>query len=624
LALGVALLIATLLRHDGHVNEVDLPGLLLLLAPAALIQSVVGTRFGLYTGRWRYGCFEEVSALARTGALTTALALVLDTILGRLVPRSAIIASGLVALVLTAGTRYAVRLLRERRLRPSAERAHRVVVIGAGEGAAQVVHAMLRSPTNPYLPVALLDDNPSKRSLRIMGVPVVGTRDDLAEAVRSTRADCVLIAIPSADAELVRTLTELAAPLGVEVKVVPPVAELFGRTVSVDDIRPVTHADLLGRREVRIDIAAVAGYLEGKRVLVTGAGGSIGSELCRQIARFRPGQLVMLDRDESGLHAVQLSLHGRALLDDRNLVVADIRDEQRLDEVFTEHRPHVVFHAAALKHLPLLEMHPSEALKTNILGTHQLLRVAIRHRVDRLVNISTDKAADPTSVLGYSKRIAERLTASANESAAGTFVSVRFGNVLGSRGSVLTAFHEQVAAGGPVTVTDPEVTRFFMTVQEAVRLVIQAGAIDSDGDALVLDMGEPVRIADVARQLIAAAERPVDIVYTGLRPGEKLHEVLLGADEPDRRPNHPLISQVPVPPLDGAVLSLLDATAPRDELITVLRWLAGTPALSSAKEKSLDRAAPPKSWRLLVRQQTNGDAAARLLTGTGLHARLRR
>jgi FlaA1/EpsC-like NDP-sugar epimerase len=596
LSLAVALVFATLLRHDGHVNEINVHGLLLLTLPTMAVLLAIGTRFGLYTGRWRYGSFEEVAALAKTTGLTTIAVLVMDTLFGRQAPRSAIIASGMIALVLTAGVRYSVRLLEERRRRPSYEQARRVIVIGAGEGGEQVVRAMLRSPTSPYVPMALLDDDPAKRSLRIMGVPVIGTRDRLADAVRSLRADAVLIAIPSADAELVRTLVDLAAPLKVQVHVIPPVAELFGRSVGVDDIRPVTHADLLGRREIKIDLAAVAGYLAGQRVLVTGAGGSIGSELCRQLARFRPSELVMLDRDESGLHAVQLSMNGRAMLDDRNLVVADIRDRERLDEVFTEHRPQVVFHAAALKHLPLLEMHPSEALKTNIIGTYNVLETAIRHGVNRLVNISTDKAADPISVLGYSKRIAERLTASASESTPGTFLSVRFGNVLGSRGSVLTAFHAQVEAGGPITVTHPEVTRFFMTVQEAVRLVIQAGAINSDGtdgQVLVLDMGEPVRIADVARRLIATAERPIEIAYTGLRPGEKLHEVLLGAGEPDHRPNHPLISQVAVPPLDSAVLSLLDATAPRDELIRILRWLAQTPALSKTLDRTLDRELEP-------------------------------
>ncbi|SDT50636.1 nucleoside-diphosphate sugar epimerase/dehydratase [Actinoplanes derwentensis] len=578
-ALASALLIATLLRHDGHIGEVDFTGLVVLSAAAAVVQTAAGIHFGLYTGRWSYGCFEEIAALARTAAVTTPALFLLDTLMGRLVPRSAIIAAGLIALVFTAGVRYTVRLLHDNRLRPSPEHGTRVVVMGAGEGATQVLRAMLRSPQSPYVPVALLDDDPAKRTFRVMGVPVSGTRDDMADVVRRYRAEAVVIAIPSASAELIRALTEMAQPLNVDLKVVPPVVELFGRTVRVEDIRPVSHADLLGRREVGIDLEAVAGYLEGRRVLVTGAGGSIGSELCRQLARFNPAQLVMLDRDESGLHAVQLSLDGRGQLDDRNLVVADIRDLQRLDEVFAEHKPHVVFHAAALKHLPLLEMHPSEALKTNIIGTYQILQAAMKHNVDRLVNISTDKAADPCSVLGYSKRITERLTAAADATATGTYCSVRFGNVLGSRGSVLTAFTAQVAAGGPITVTHPDVTRYFMTVQEAVRLVIQAGALESKGEVLILDMGEPVRIADVAKRIADAADQHIQIVYTGLRPAEKLAEVLLGPDEPDHRPNHPLISQAPVPPLDGAVLSLLDASAQRDELIAVLHWLSESPAL---------------------------------------------
>ncbi|MEV6346192.1 nucleoside-diphosphate sugar epimerase/dehydratase [Actinoplanes sp. NPDC051851] len=589
LALAAALLIATVLRHDGHFDHLNLVGLAELAVVAGLVHTAAGVRFGLYTGRWSYGCFEEILALAKTAALTIPLVFALDTLLGRLAPRSAIIAAGLIGLVLAAALRYTARLRYDQRLRPH-EPGTRVVVMGAGEGATQVIRAMLRSPSSPYAPVALLDDDPTKRALQIMGVPVAGNRHAMAEVVRRFRAGAVVIAIPSAGADLVRQLTDLAAPLNVDLKVVPPVVELFGRTVSVEDIRPVSHADLLGRREITIDLEAVAGYLAGRRVLVTGAGGSIGSELCRQVARFKPAELIMLDRDESGLHAVQLSLDGRGQLNDRNLVVADIRDQQRLDEVFAEHRPHVVFHAAALKHLPLLEMHPSEALKTNIIGTYQILQTAIRHGVDRLVNISTDKAADPCSVLGYSKRITERLTAAADATAPGTYTSVRFGNVLGSRGSVLTAFAAQVESGGPITVTDPDVTRYFMTVQEAVRLVVQAGALDSHGEVLILDMGEPVRIADVAKRLADAADRHVQIVYTGLRPGEKLAEVLLGPDEPDHRPSHPLISQAPVPPLDGAVLSLLDAGAPREDLIAVLRWLAESPALPVGGKGNAQRA----------------------------------
>jgi FlaA1/EpsC-like NDP-sugar epimerase len=352
----------------------------------------------------------------------------------------------------------------------------------------------------------------------------------------------------------------------------------------VGDIRDVSEADLLGRHEIETDIESIAGYLTGKRVLVTGAGGSIGSELCRQIYRFAPAELMMLDRDESALHAVQLSIEGRALLDNPNLLLLDIRDQDLLSRLFRDHRPEVVFHAAALKHLVLLENHPAEALKSNVWGTQSVLEAAAAAGVERFVNISTDKAADPISVLGYSKRIAERLTAHMATKAEGTYLSVRFGNVLGSRGSMLGSFQAQAEAGGPITVTDPDVTRYFMTVQEAVQLVIQAAAIGRDGEALVLDMGAPVRIADVAQRIAAQAHRPVNIVYTGLRPGEKLHEDLLGADEPDERPVHPLISHVNVPPVSADELPPVRADDEPDAVISALRRMAGARVESRTPE----------------------------------------
>jgi FlaA1/EpsC-like NDP-sugar epimerase len=338
-------------------------------------------------------------------------------------------------------------------------------------------------------------------------------------------------------------------------------------------------ADLLGRHEIHTDVESIAGYLTGKRVLVTGAGGSIGSELCHQIYRYAPATLVMLDHDESALHGVQLSIEGRAMLDSPNLVLVDIRDTDRMKDVFAFHRPEVVFHAAALKHLPLLERHPEEAIKTNVWGTLSLLHLAQGSGVERFVNISTDKAADPTSVLGYSKRITERLAAHVGREDSGTFLSVRFGNVLGSRGSVLETFRAQLDAGGPVTVTDSDVTRYFMTVEEAVQLVIQAGAIGQTGEVLVLDMGEPVRVADVAHRLASMCERPVEVVYTGLRPGEKLHEVLLGQGEIDARPNHPLISQIEVPPLEPAAAWALDAFAGAAPAIAAMRAVCDEPVL---------------------------------------------
>lgn len=533
----------------------------------------MGVSDGLYLGRWSLGSFEEVAALIRT-VLCTTLVLVLVNVPSRVVPLSVTLAAPALALVAMAGARYAWRLDRERRRRP-AEGATALVVYGAGEAAAQVITSLVRDPASPYRPVGLVDDDPRKEHLRVRGVPVLGTGAQLISVVETTEATAVLLAIPSADSTLVRDLATLCAEQNLEFRVLPSTAELLDGRVDVTDIRPVTEADLLGRREITTDCASIAQYLLGKRVLVTGAGGSIGSELCRQLKGLGPERLLMLDRDESALHAVQLSIEGRALLDG-DLVLCDIRDEQRLREVFDEHRPHVVFHAAALKHLSLLERFPVEALKTNVQATERLLGLAVEYGVERFVNISTDKAADPTSVLGASKRITERLTAHAAHRGDGEYLSVRFGNVLGSRGSVLPLFRAQIEAGGPVTVTHPDVTRYFMTIEEAVQLVIQAGAVGFGGDVLVLDMGESVEIVEVARRLIAQSGKSISIEYTGLRPGEKLHEVLLSPGETITARIHPLIRHVGVPRLTPATLRRLHPSADARDLIADLRHVAST------------------------------------------------
>ena len=586
-AWAVALLFATVVRFDFDLDEVDVRGWLVIAVLAAITQTVAGLACGLYTGRFRFGSFDEVAGLAVATSLATIVLFGLNVMApgDYAVPRSAVVAGGVTAGVLMSGVRYTWRMLWERGRRPTGEGCERILIFGAGDGGAQVVSSMLADPHSPYLPVALLDDNPAKRNLRIKGVRVVGTRARMAEAAATHLADSLLIAIPSASAELVRELTDEALAANLTVKVLPPVRELFGGDVGVADIREVTEADLLGRHEIAIDLASIAGYLTGRRVLVTGAGGSIGSELCRQVHRLGPSELIMVDRDESALHGVQLSIEGRALLDSPNLVLLDIRDHPRVARVFAKHRPEVVFHAAALKHQPLLETHPGEAVKTNVWGTLAVLEAAAATGVSRFVNISTDKAADPCSVLGYSKRIAERLTAYVASQAEGTYLSVRFGNVLGSRGSMLGTFHAQIEAGGPITVTDPEVSRYFMTVEEAVQLVIQAGAIGQDGEALVLDMGQPVVIADVARRLAELAESPVDIVFTGLRPGEKLHEVLLGDDEPDHRPVHPLVSHVDVPPLVPDDAYRLEPSEPNPAIIVQLRELCVATVVSGPGQR---------------------------------------
>lgn len=533
--------------YDAHIWNRRV-GILLLVAAAT--QWLCGYANALYRTRWRVGSFDEAAKLVSSIAITTAVVIAADVVaLARAVPLSACIAARAFTVILTGAARGAWRLRWEHHQRPRAQ-AKRVIVFGAGEGGAQVIDALVASPTSPYVPVALLDDDPQRRHARIRNVRVSGGRHDMAAAARRHVADTVIIAIPSASSELIREVSVLAAGANLDVRVLPPVANLFGPGVQVADIRPVSDLDLLGRHSIDTEIDAVAGYIRGRVVLVTGAGGSIGSELCRQIHRFSPKALVMLDRDESGLHHVQLSIQGRAMLDDRCLVVCDIRDRLALKAAFTEHRPEVVFHTAALKHLPLLEMWPAEAVKTNVLGTQNVLDAALAVGVQRFVNISTDKAANPSSVLGDSKRIAERLTAGAGQVGDGDYTSVRFGNVLGSRGSVLTAFRAQLQAGGPLTVTHPDVTRYFMTVEEAVQLVVQAGAIGRTGEVLVLEMGAPVRIADVAERLAGNSGRRIEIVYTGLRPGEKLHEELYADGEVGQRTVHPMISRVRVPGLD--------------------------------------------------------------------------
>jgi FlaA1/EpsC-like NDP-sugar epimerase len=545
---AVLLYVVSLVRFDLQTPQIRLDRFAIMVVIAVVLQVALGYGTVLYRMQWKVGSFEEARALAWTVVGTTGVLLVFDVCFRRhVVPLSAVVVSGVGVFVLAGGYRAMWRMVWEHRHRPRS--ASPVIVYGAGIGGRQVVGALLDDPASPYWPVALLDDDPEKQNLRIRHLRVAGRGTDLGRVATATGATVVIIAIPSAGSELIREVTQRAGEAALSVLTLPPVSQLFSPSIGIGDIRPVTNEDLLGRRTIDTRVEEIAGYLQRRRVLVTGAGGSIGSELCRQITRFAPAELIMLDRDESGLHEVQLSIEGRALLDSRSLVVCDIRDESALAAVFDEHRPEVVFHAAALKHLPLLQMWPAEAVKTNVFGTQNVINAAKRVGVVKFINISTDKAANPTSVLGYSKRVAERLTAAASTDGNGAYLSVRFGNVLGSRGSVLTTFRRQIEAGGPVTVTDPEVTRYFMTVEEAVQLVIQAGAIGDNGEVLVFDMGEPVRIADVARQLAAQAARPVEIIHTGLRAGEKLHEDRLGAGEIDVRPHHPLISQIAVPPL---------------------------------------------------------------------------
>ena len=532
IAWTVALAMATATRLSLADGDVAWGRLAVLIGIATVTTVALATIPRFHSTRAKRGTIGDVHNVTAIWAIASAVVLLANFfVLGRPVPTIAAVLALPLALTTMLGLRLVWRTFYDRLRRPVAEDGRaRVLVFGAGEGGEQIIRAMQRDPDSSYVPVGVLDDDPNKAKRTIESVPVVGTKDDIADAARRTNATELLIAIPKATSTLINELDELGREAGLEIRILPSTSELLG-LLSVGDIRELTEADLLGRDEVNVDLESIRNYVDGKRVLVTGAGGSIGSELCRQISGLDPAELYMLDHDETNLHSVQLSIEGKALLDTPNLIVASIRDAERIDAVFADVRPEVVFHTAALKHLTLLENHPEEAVKTNVWGTANLLDAAMRNGVDRFVNVSTDKAADPTSMLGASKLVAERLTALAAKESGLPYVSVRFGNVLGSRGSVLPTFRRQIAEGGPITVTHPDVTRYFMTIPEAVRLVLQAGAIGRQGEIMILDMGEPVKIADLAERLIKQSGKDVAVEFTGLRPGEKLHEILVGAQE---------------------------------------------------------------------------------------------
>lgn len=538
----VGLFLAVAFRYDFYLAPPILRVTLTTSILLAMGQMIVGSIFRIYQGRYRLASFDEVSGLFLSAGTVGAIATIITfaTRPSGLPRSSPAIATAFAVLLMLAG-RFLLRLAR--RQGSFSENAVATLIYGAGESGSQITRLFAATSESPYRPIGFIDDDPAKRRLHMNGLRVLGTLADLDSIVRSRNVGVLVVAIAGIDSPRLLELDRRCASLGITLRVIPTATEIVGGAVSLGDISQVTEEDLLGRRPINTDEESISSFIEGKRVLITGAGGSIGSELARQVSRYQPSFLGLLDRDESALQAVQLSLDGRGLLDSDELFLADIRDPKRIHEIFEQTKPDVVFHAAALKHLPLLQAHPAEGFKTNVQGTANVLIAARDLDVPVLINISTDKAADPTSVLGSTKLLTEQMTAGL-ATPDRRYLSVRFGNVLGSRGSVLNTFRQQIATGGPVTVTDPSVTRYFMTISEAVHLVLQAAAIGQAGETLVLDMGEPVRIKDVAEHMISRSGRSISIEYTGLRPGEKIHEVLLSENEKAHVGAHPLIRHI--------------------------------------------------------------------------------
>lgn len=428
------------------------------------------------------------------------------------------------------------------------------LIYGAGQAGEQLYRLNAWEAHPDYSIVGFIDDDPAKLGRRIGDVRVLGNRSQLIDIAASHAVKYVVCAMAHADAAFISHLNEEVEQRGMILRILPPFHEISAGKIRLDQLRNTDLEALLGRQPVYETLGGQSALIRNRSVLITGAGGSIGSEIARQVWALQPGRVCFLDHDESALHATELSISGEGMLTSDPYVLADIRDEDALADIFTTYRPDVVFHAAALKHVPMLERFPTEGWKTNVVGTLNVLRQARRVGVTTFVNISTDKAADPTTVLGKTKELAERLTAHVGSDGPGRYVSVRFGNVLGSRGSVIDTFRHQIAHDLPVTVTSRETTRYFMTIPEACRLVLEAASIGESGSALILEMGDPVKIIDVAERLIAQSESASPIVISGMRPGEKLHEVLYSTHQAPTPTAHPAISAVSVTPLAPAAI----------------------------------------------------------------------
>ncbi|HEY7004366.1 MAG TPA: nucleoside-diphosphate sugar epimerase/dehydratase [Gaiellaceae bacterium] len=522
--------------------------------------------FGLYDHWWRYVSIRDIwrSLLAVTVASVVAVTAIFfwSPVPGLRLPRGIIVIDWLILLGLVAGTRFAARTLFERPgRRLLVARGRDVLVVGAGDAGQLILREMLKNPNLGYAPMGLVDDDPRKKNLRLHGVRVLGTTADLGHLLRDNRPDEVIIAIPSAAGETRQRIVNVCRDVGVPVKTLPAVHELISGDVNLArQLREVQVEDVLGREAVDLDLASIASYVTGKSVLVTGAGGSIGSELSRQIAALGAERIILVEHAENALVEIERELAYERRFNAIVPVLADVKNRAKMRRVFGRFRPAVVFHAAAYKHVPLMEANPMESVGNNIFGTSVVTEVASEFGCERFVLVSTDKAVNPKNVLGQTKAVCEWIAeaAAAREDNGTHFISVRFGNVLGSSGSVIPLFRRQIARGGPVTVTHPEMTRYFMTIPEAVQLIIQAGAIGESGEIYVLDMGAPVKIIDLAHNMIRLSGKEpdvdVEIEFIGVRPGEKLHEELWSGEEDAEPTSHPKILRCATVPVDPAWL----------------------------------------------------------------------
>jgi FlaA1/EpsC-like NDP-sugar epimerase len=558
--------------------------------------------FGLYKGMWRYTSTRDFWRLLQASTTSTLLIMVFILIAYRFegYSRAVFLMDGGLTFLLAGGLRMVIRTFYVRFGRngqaifiPAAQR-KRILIVGAGSAGEKILREIIENDHLPHCVVGFIDDDRKKHGRSIHGIPVLGSLNELVKLVEDEGVNEILIAIPSATGDQIRRIVNTCKACHIAYKTLPGIGEIIDGRVSIKALRDVNYEDLLGRSPVQLDMGGIRGYLDGKTVLVTGCGGSIGAELCRQIVRFQPQMLILLDANEANLFHIALELRNEMYFDRCEAVLSRIQDERLMASVFEKYHPHVVFHAAAYKHVSMLEKNPWEAVFNNIIGSRVVIEAARKHETERFVLVSTDKAVRPSNVMGASKRVTELLL-NAFQGTGARFMAVRFGNVIGSSGSVIPIFRHQIEQGGPVTVTHPEVTRFFMTIPEAAQLILQAGAMGQGGEIFILKMGTPVKIADMARDLIRLSgrepDRDVKIIFTGLRDGEKLYEELITVGEGIVPTEHEKIMVLHADGQSGLSTSRQESSAKLDAQLTEL-YVAADRFDAAAIKKKLQEIVP--------------------------------
>ncbi|WP_186667731.1 nucleoside-diphosphate sugar epimerase/dehydratase [Sporosarcina sp. BP05] len=548
-------------------------------------------RFGLYRKAWAYASIGELKSIFQAVTLTIAVVAAVQFTLTQDVYIRALALTWMLHILILGGSRLSWRIMRDTINYREDKEAKRTMIVGAGQAGSMIVRQVLQNADSGMKPVLFVDDDATKQGLEIFDVKVVGGTKQIPYFVKDNNIEKIVIAIPSMDKQQMADLMKLCIETGVQTQTIPRIEDLMTGKVSVNDMQDVRIEDLLGRDEVQLDLKAIADKLTGKTILVTGAGGSIGSEICRQVSEFRPSRLILLGHGESSIYNIDMELRQKVSTDIEIVpIIADVQDRMRIFDIVSEYKPDVMYHAAAHKHVPLMEANPMEAVKNNIFGTKNVAEAADTFGVPYFVMVSTDKAVNPPNIMGATKRFAEMIVQNLAKDSVTKFAAVRFGNVLGSRGSVVPLFKQQIAKGGPITVTDPEMTRYFMTIPEASRLVIQAGTLAAGGEVFVLDMGEPVKIVDLAKNLIRLSgysEGEIGIEYSGIRPGEKLFEELLNENERQSEYVFPKIFVGKAEPvgkieMESVLGNLLDMND--GELKDILVGLANRKVASVAKE----------------------------------------